>query len=1083
MKKLTTIKLINWHYFVNETIELNNNVLVTGENGAGKSTLLDAIQYVLTAGHGKFNTAANMNTKRTLESYVRCKIGTDARTYLRNDDVTSHIALQFTDEVTKQTFLIGAVIDIYSTMSREKVLFYTLESKLSDDLFLQENGVPRDIKNFKARVKGLSHQYQDRKRVAKGMILNRLGQLDHKYFDLLTKALAFRPIDDVKDFVYQFVLDEKEIHIDHLRNNIRLYRELQKTYDETKESVSRLEEIQQYYDRVIDQVHKKNRKTYVVYKGKFELSKQKVSLTEQSIKRLHVEYDQLSYDKVTLLSNEESLKREYDEINGALLRNESYQRRRLIEGQMNELKTKLSHLQGEINKVKKLIERERKRFGFLINYDESLEEYRHLLNLLSENIDTIELTDFDEQIDLTIQCLKERNDTYIGKRHKLKQELQQVKEELVEIGQTIKQLEKKKLPYRNELTRLRELIEMDLKRRFGRDIPVHVFCELLEVKDEKWRNAIEGYLNTQRFDLIVEPEYFDHALRVYERYKFEEKIYGVGLVNVEKITNYGHPEPNSLATKVASESFYATCYANMILNKVQCCESVDELKHHYCAITPTCMVYQNHTARQISEKIYKKPYIGQSAILIQLEENQKRKAALEHKQKELDVELKKIEAIIQQLSTDSLFELKRMNERIQDYRTTIRLLHNKEQELSQLPVDETILDLQTRLDRINELIKQNRSKIDNNNKRQGNIESKIEQLNVEKEQFILERNQQKEQFLAFQASSPEVEQEAEDEYANSIQKDTLEKVISNAEYRERYYELRVKENEEALKNAQLAYNITFQFGGAIGLEGIDQYREKYYQLVKSDLLKYEDELRELKQKTELEFKEQFIARLQENIREAQKEFNQLNRALKDKQFGSDSYSFECKANPKYKQFYDMIMDEDNIEGLTLFSEHFTNRHQSAINELFDRITIDDDAAEQAVSVFTDYRTYLDYDIKIHHANGETSSFSKVNREKSGGETQTPFYVIIAASFIQLFNNANNPARLVLFDEAFNNMDEGRIETMMKFYRSLNLQTIIAVPSQRMDTIQPYVDSTIVVLREDTQAFVTNFDVIGDLDEE
>ena len=197
----------------------------------------------------------------------------------------------------------------------------------------------------------------------------------------------------------------------------------------------------------------------------------------------------------------------------------------------------------------------------------------------------------------------------------------------------------------------------------------------------------------------------------------------------------------------------------------------------------------------------------------------------------------------------------------------------------------------------------------------------------------------------------------------------------------------------------------------------------------------------------------------------------------------DSYSFHYQANPKYKQFYDMIMDEDNIEGLTLFSEHFTSKHQLAINELFDRITIDDDAAEHAVSAFTDYRTYLDYDIKIHHANGETSSFSKVNREKSGGETQTPFYVIIAASFIQLFNNANRPARLVLFDEAFNNMDEGRIETMMKFYQTLNLQTVIAVPSQRMDTIQPYVDSTLVVLREDRQAFVTNFDIIGDRYEE
>ena len=49
MKKLTKIRLINWHYFSNETIEVVNNVLLTGQNATGKSTILDAITYVLVA--------------------------------------------------------------------------------------------------------------------------------------------------------------------------------------------------------------------------------------------------------------------------------------------------------------------------------------------------------------------------------------------------------------------------------------------------------------------------------------------------------------------------------------------------------------------------------------------------------------------------------------------------------------------------------------------------------------------------------------------------------------------------------------------------------------------------------------------------------------------------------------------------------------------------------------------------------------------------------------------------------------------------------------------------------------------------
>ena len=74
MKKLVKIRLINWHTFVNNTIEITGNTLISGQNGSGKSTLIDAVQYVLTAGNAKFNKAASEKTVRTLEDYVRGKI-------------------------------------------------------------------------------------------------------------------------------------------------------------------------------------------------------------------------------------------------------------------------------------------------------------------------------------------------------------------------------------------------------------------------------------------------------------------------------------------------------------------------------------------------------------------------------------------------------------------------------------------------------------------------------------------------------------------------------------------------------------------------------------------------------------------------------------------------------------------------------------------------------------------------------------------------------------------------------------------------------------------------------------------------
>ena len=146
-----------------------------------------------------------------------------------------------------------------------------------------------------------------------------------------------------------------------------------------------------------------------------------------------------------------------------------------------------------------------------------------------------------------------------------------------------------------------------------------------------------------------------------------------------------------------------------------------------------------------------------------------------------------------------------------------------------------------------------------------------------------------------------------------------------------------------------------------------------------------------------------------------------------------------------------------------------------MNELFKQMALldDNESGEKLLRKYTDYREYLDYDIKITHENGDFTKFSKVNREKSGGETQTPFYVVIASSFEQLIKQRyqEDSGCVVLFDEAFNNMDETRIQSMMKFYNELNVQIIIAVPPDRASTIMPYVDTTLAIIKSGDHSFV------------
>ena len=119
MKKiLTRIRLINWHYFVNETINVSGSFLISGENTAGKSTILDAIQLVLTTNHRKFNTAANEKSNRDLKGYVRCKTGNEDNAYFRTGSVITYVALEFYEEKAARYFTLGVKIDSHDEESK-----------------------------------------------------------------------------------------------------------------------------------------------------------------------------------------------------------------------------------------------------------------------------------------------------------------------------------------------------------------------------------------------------------------------------------------------------------------------------------------------------------------------------------------------------------------------------------------------------------------------------------------------------------------------------------------------------------------------------------------------------------------------------------------------------------------------------------------------------------------------------------------------------------------------------------------------------------------------------------------------------
>ena len=287
MKKLMRVKLINWHRFTNTTIEFEKSTLISGENGAGKSTLLDAIQFVVICSTNYFNKAAHENGKRKLTGYIRCKTGRENRPYERTGEISAHIALEFYEEKRDKYFVVGAVVDSASE-GQEKTARYLMDGvRLEDSLFFQGK-TPKSINQFRTTNVKKIKQWCTTDKEARSMIKNRFGRIEDKFFRLIPKALAFRPIDDIKDFVYSYVLDEKEVNIDVLRENVRTYQDLQRTLENVKIRIGRLEKINATHDQAVDGLEKDRQYEYY-------LARVESDLILEEINRMHSEIQSDTY--------------------------------------------------------------------------------------------------------------------------------------------------------------------------------------------------------------------------------------------------------------------------------------------------------------------------------------------------------------------------------------------------------------------------------------------------------------------------------------------------------------------------------------------------------------------------------------------------------------------------------------------------------------------------------------------------------------------------------------------------------------------------------------------------------------------
>lgn len=1067
MKKLTKIKLINWMYFVDSTIEISGNTLITGVNASGKSTIIDALQFLFMGGiRGvKFNSAANEQGKRTLEGYLRGKISIEGQEYLRSPNCIGHIAVEITDE-NDESSIIGVVLEVQSNNPQVKTEFYKIDNtKLVDDYFINKDSYPNNFKELekfsKQRSKsivrfGTTDQYRM-------MLKTYLGIDSQKYAKLLPSAIGVGSVTKMDDFINQFLLEEDLVEVNDLQDNIQNMKRLIEKINLDQRKLKELE--------------------IILEKGKV-IAGRKEKLKVIDIARIIARYR--DYDNA-IKKHQKEIEEERKERTA---KNELLSQKQIEEQRQNAIVMELQRAldQNDENKALMALDNRLKEIEISLGREnERFAEAKEGLKKIKTCVDRLSVEGYNELPNTTsefdtdkgsvalISLIKNLNTrfselklTLSNKQHTLNEELQENIVKTKANSEKLENLRKNIKAYPDYVVTLISNINRRLSEKHGKKIEVKPLCEYVDSVDETWRNALEGYLNTQRFDIVCEPDLFDECLEIYEEIKFKHEIYGIGIINTNKHYSNIEPMQGTLADKITFYNRIARNYAFSILNRVVCVNKLHDLKQYENSITATCMRYANHVARQIMPQIYTTPFLGLEANKIHIKKLETENIELGEQHTKLTNDLYATARFIDCINTSGiewlsnnehcLMSIDRRQELIKDKAKEEKAKAKLEENLNYIFLNDKLEKEKKKYGVIRDEVTGLKAKI-------GIIGKAIEKANLDIDCLMDGRAESEKRLNEAGWNYRVLMPEAKKRYAESSSgKSDLQSILTSLENAKNNF--LTNKLEIDLTEIMTHYCMTFNFSADKNFDALDLYQQERNTISDKNLIKYKGDLEDITAKINKIFQEHFIVEIRKRIKNCYEQISVLNKQLSGKHFGDDQYKMECKPtqDSELRRYYSLIMDEnyDNIG--TLFADAATEKYAQDFNRMIEEITVA--AAKGEQNRLLDYRKYLHFDIVITGKNG-TRRLSELKHIQSGGEGQVPFYIIAAVSFQNLLTKSRTRSNLciVLFDEAFNNMDPQRIKTMMEFYESLNLQIFLSLTGEKIGNIMKYMDTTVMVIRD------------------
>lgn len=1110
MYELVRISFHNWYVFEALDLDVSGMIAVIGPTGAGKSAILDGIQVVVTGDNHNFidlNPSAGEKSDRTVLSYCLGQITDFDRGAPRRERSETTLALTFQNQETGHPISIGLLLqgDHQERLETARARFIARGYAFSFADFIERDADGDEFvvshEEIIDRLKRTCGKELSLHAGATQFVAEFLAAMRPRsspearlFLRSFNNAVLAREIRNPTDFVRRFVLEPEPLNVERIRSSIETWRSLEKRAEDLEAEIRSIRAVKGRFATWARQKVQAQTETFISHAA--ERMRLEVDIDALTKKKQHAETE-AETTRALIADRVEAISKGSDEaLRKRTLRSETAGASKLRAIDVEEQSANRARSRAEadfdmvLNGIREIAQLSAIRTFIPIKFHGALQAASDIAKAASERTRGALAADCAPLAEAATRAwdILGARDSLTQQRNVRISELADARREEQALGLS--------LP---SSTDGRVSLLSPHVREFMADLAINgiqsiALPDIVEIADKSWATALEMLLGPNREALIVPDTQVEQAFQYLWRNR--ARWHGCRIVNTRK-TRHGSARTlssHSIAHVVRTDNQDARAFIETQVGRYIRVDSERELGEYDYAV-----MRNGKTTTALALRVYRdiSPILGKSAqeaaissaraklqalrtqiteketeqrlldnaitILARLAAGSDAPTALRAASKEIQQANEKLAALkgdrdkAEDPESQALREdIERIEANVKTLEKELIELRDREQTASveALTTDRTIGERQTEAAQAAEAAQ-------TIEREQGSPRMVRLIAFAEADEFTIEKARARLAEEAFQKRGEEMRFLAERrDRARKTAEDQSRFADENGRRALREF------NEYATANLQERNPLP---GDADNTDYCFWCAEREQRLELHELRPHREKVIQARREFEAALKEDLLAKMSDRFDKVKTQREILNKRLSGYRFVGQRYQFKQSIAADFKPLYDLVRriigNQDASFATFTDAEGADEEVKRAMMQVEEIVTRDQDTKR-----LEDYRNYFEFELYLENENGEEQAFSKLVGLLSGGQRQAPYYVAIAASMVSVYfpksgrDSTTDGMALVAFDEAFNKLDIVNTQNLIKLYRDLGLQVVIAAPEVHRATFLESVDCIISVTR-------------------